>query len=234
MLDGKDKKHEDKLDELAELAIKDSSSDKDWLIFLDGDAFPVVELTSLADKLERHQLIAVQRLENLGEQQPHPSFCMTTVGFWKEHKCTWAKGYKWINAMGNPETDAGGELYGILQKAKIPWLPLLRSNKKNLNPVFFGIYGDTVYHHGAGFRGGGCRIIWFERGLYNIYKRIDARILNNIVPLKWQKRVRNSLIHPEGRLKHKIAKELAPLQQQVYEAIRKDPQYVRNFIKGNF
>jgi hypothetical protein len=30
---------------------------------------------------------------------------------------------------------------------------VLRSNRTNLDPVLFGVYGDTVYHHGAGFRG---------------------------------------------------------------------------------
>jgi len=32
------------------------------------------------------------------------------------------------------------------------WYPLLRSNGRNLHPIWFGIYGDIIYHHGAGFR----------------------------------------------------------------------------------
>ncbi|HWX74567.1 MAG TPA: hypothetical protein VNZ05_04625, partial [Solirubrobacteraceae bacterium] len=36
-----------------------------------------------------------------------------------------------------------------------PWTEVLRSNRKNLDPVFFAVYGDAVYHHGAGFRGVG-------------------------------------------------------------------------------
>jgi len=30
---------------------------------------------------------------------------------------------------------------------------LLRTNGSKLHPLFFAIYGDIVYHHGAGFRG---------------------------------------------------------------------------------
>ena len=30
--------------------------------------------------------------------------------------------------------------------------PLLRSNRVNLHPLWFGVYGGIVYHHGAGFR----------------------------------------------------------------------------------
>jgi hypothetical protein len=31
---------------------------------------------------------------------------------------------------------------------------VLRSNRVDLDPLFFGIYGDVIYHHGAGFRPG--------------------------------------------------------------------------------
>ena len=125
------------------------------------DAFPIAPVYErLASELEQHKLIAVQRLENLGEGQPHPCFCVTTVGLWKQIGGTWKKGYQWINAMGNPDTDVGGKLLGLLTKYQIPWLPLHRSNTFNLNTILFGVYGDMVYHHGAGFRGGGCRIIF--------------------------------------------------------------------------
>ena len=33
-----------------------------------------------------------------------------------------------------------------------PWVQLLRTNGSALHPMFFGIYGNVVYHHGAGFR----------------------------------------------------------------------------------
>jgi hypothetical protein len=31
---------------------------------------------------------------------------------------------------------------------------VLRSNRRNIDPLYFAIYGDVVYHHGAGFRTG--------------------------------------------------------------------------------
>ncbi len=224
--------HEVKLDVLANRILEDADSEDDWIVFLDGDAFPIAAVSEvLSEQIREHHLVAIQRLEDLGEKQPHPSFCATTVGFWKDIRGTWAKGYKWINAMGNPETDVGGALLGLLEQRHVSWLPLHRTNTVNINPVFFGIYGDVVYHHGAGFRGGGCRIIWYERGLYEIYKRPDARILNNVFPRKYLKAVRNSWIHPEGRLKRKIARELQPLQEEIYQKIKADPEYVRSFIQ---
>jgi hypothetical protein len=50
-------------------------------------------------------------------------------------------------------SDVGGNLLRELELTKTPWVEVLRSNRKNLDPIFFGIYGDIVYHHGAGFRG---------------------------------------------------------------------------------
>lgn len=226
------KSHEKKLNLLAE-AIGQEADDDDWIIFIDGDAFPLKPVhQTLASLVEKHQLVAVQRRENLGEQQPHPCFCVTTVGLWKTIAGTWAKGHQWINAMGYPDTDVGGELMGILERARINWQPLHRTNAVNRHPVFFGIYGDLVYHHGAGFRNGASRQGYYEAGLYKIYKRLDARILNNIVPKQCLTWMRNSLIHPEGRKKRRIYKELAPIDAEVFSMVQSDPESVRNFLRS--
>ena len=37
-------------------------------------------------------------------------------------------------------------------KKKIDWYPMLRSNRRDLHPLWFGLYEDLIYHHGAGFR----------------------------------------------------------------------------------
>ena len=54
-------------------------------------------------------------------------------------------------------TDAGGNLLGIIRERGLDWYPLLRTNRRNLRPLWFAVYDDLVYHHGAGFRGGLCR-----------------------------------------------------------------------------
>jgi hypothetical protein len=41
-----------------------------------------------------------------------------------------------------------------LELSNTPWVEVLRSNRRNLDPLYFAIYGDIIYHHGAGFRGG--------------------------------------------------------------------------------
>ncbi len=145
--------HPGKLNHLAATIVSEAQSD-DLLIFLDGDAFPISDglIPFIRENIERHRLLAVRRDENNGDIQPHPSFCATTAGFWKQIGGDWEAGYCWKNAGGEEVTDSGGNLLKILQDLEIDWLPLLRTNTKNLHPVWFGVYAGRVYHHGAGFR----------------------------------------------------------------------------------
>jgi hypothetical protein len=147
------KDHAVKLNILADVIRFSSKDDDDLVMFLDGDAFPIGGIMPLlVAKLSKHPLVAVQRLENCGDRQPHPCFCVTTVGFWKSIGGDWKEGYPWNDVRGKPTTDVGGNLLGILERQRIDWFPLRRSNRTNLHPLWFGIYDDVVYHHGAGFR----------------------------------------------------------------------------------
>ena len=53
-------------------------------MFLDGDAFTIADpMPLIAESLARAPLLAVRRDENVEEPQPHPCFCVTTVGTWR-------------------------------------------------------------------------------------------------------------------------------------------------------
>ena len=142
--------HGEQLTFLAE-RIAGEAADDDVLAFIDGDAFPVAPLgQALHGLLAESPLVAIRRDEN-EDTYPHPSFCATTVGFWKELGADWLDDYR---ATG---VDVGGRLERRLAEREVRWKPLLRMNKRELHPVLFGIYGDPacgplVYHHGAGFR----------------------------------------------------------------------------------
>ncbi len=147
------KSHAIKLNLLADLACIGSESDDDWIVFLDGDAFPIADVVPyIEQRLDKYPLLAVRRDEHQGDSQPHPCFCVTTVRFWKRIEGDWKQGFKWKLKDGNMATDVGGNLLGKLIEAGISWYPITRSNIVDLHPLMFGIYGDIVYHHGAGFR----------------------------------------------------------------------------------
>lgn len=152
--------HADKLNHLA-LEIAHAADDTDLLMFLDGDAFPFADPMPLIDaSLRDAPLTAIQRVENGNDPQPHPCFSVTTVGAWKDLRGDWTKGYMWDGLGGEPTTDVGANLLRRLNLSGTPWTPLLRTNGHNPHPVFFGVYGNAVYHHGAGFRWPVCRVDW--------------------------------------------------------------------------
>lgn len=146
--------HSGKLNHLA-LEISREASAEDLLMFLDGDAFPIADPMPLVrDALSTAPLLAVRRAENLDEPQPHPCFCVTTVGAWRSLPGDWSAGPTWPGPNGRPRTDVGANLLRVLELTGTPWVQVLRSNRRNLDPVYFAVYGDVVYHHGAGFRSG--------------------------------------------------------------------------------
>jgi hypothetical protein len=127
-----------KLDMLADRVTAECPDD-DVLLFMDGDAWPIRPVSEfISNSLGRLPVGGVVRLEN-GERYPHPCFTFTTVGFWKEASLSWSK------------HDVNHILH-VLEARKQDWVKLRRTGGLSDHPVFFSVYGDMVYHHGAGFR----------------------------------------------------------------------------------
>lgn len=143
--------HAEKLNALAELASMNGPED-DILLFLDGDAIPVAPLGAHMHTVEDGLPVAVRRSENAGDPQPHPSFCAITTGLWQELEGDWSPGPTWSGNAGEPVSDVGGLLWERLRHHHLDWLPLERTIVHPLHPLWFGVYGDCVYHHGAAFR----------------------------------------------------------------------------------
>lgn len=208
------KDHALKLDILAAKIGFDSKDDNDVLIFLDGDAFPISDLENyIYGKIKKHKLLAIQRRENNGDNQPHPSFCVTTIKFWKKIRGNWQCENGWRNLHGELVRDIGGNLLSILKKYDINWYPLLRSNRRNYHPLRFGIYDDLIYHHGAGFRNAMSRLdfILFDQ---------STKITLNKSPNKYFDRQKSL---------QRIIKKNNALSNKVYEIIVNNPNFYQKF-----
>jgi hypothetical protein len=202
--------HPGKLNNLA-VEISHVAQDSDLLMFLDGDAFPIADpMPLILDGLARAPLIAVRRAENGGDEQPHPCFCVTTVGTWRALPGDWSPGHKWTVSDGRRPTDVGGNLLRTLELTKTPWVDILRSNRVHQDPLFFAVYGDTIYHHGAGFnRAAPSRGHYDSRPkplplpripvLRSVTNRIDAARL-----LSWRLRTRLPQMRESKRVFEKI------------------------------
>jgi hypothetical protein len=138
------REHGEQLNLLAE-RIVNVARDDDLLIFLDGDAFPIRNyVEQISGLLADRPLVAARRLENK-DHYPHPLFCATTVAFWRNLGGDWTRDRE-------RRLDVGGKVQERLSELNLEWTPLDRTNRRNLHPVLFGIYGDLIYHHGGGFR----------------------------------------------------------------------------------
>jgi len=221
--------HASKLNQLAEVVREDADPD-DLLLFLDGDAFPIAPLDR--DLLGDFPLAAVRRSENLGDRQPHPCFCLTTVGFWFDIEGDWRRGYEWESSIGVPVTDVGGNLLGNLTERDIAWRPLLRSNRVNLDPLWFGIYGDVAYHHGAGFRRKVARHVELV-GSSEVRAATHKALIPASVPVlgRAERSVRSRVARRNAdRRVEAAAQESELLSREVFGWIQTEPDFYRRFL----
>lgn len=137
--------HRIKLNNLANLIAKESSDD-DVILFLDGDAWPIAPIGELIkNTLSEYPVGAVLRTEN-GERHAHPSFMFTKLSFWKDNNLNWKGG-----EINGKKYDVGYNTH-VIRNKNLDWRKFRRTKGLTEHKVFFSIYGDIIYHHGAGFR----------------------------------------------------------------------------------
>jgi hypothetical protein len=223
------KDHATKLNLLGDL-IGFAGEPNDYLLFIDGDAFPIAPVEQvMGGRLERHKLIAVRRAEQ-GDPQPHPCFCVTTVGFWHEIGGDWRHGDRWVNAAGRRVSDVGGALLGNLAREGVEWEALLRTNKRNPHPLLFAVYGDLVYHHGSGFRPGrGGRLQSAERGYYDARRSRLARTLRRLPPIRPVRALRRRF-DPGRQIARELRRETAQLSGEMFARIERDDEFWRELV----
>jgi len=228
--------HATKLNLLADVISHAAGDPSDLLVFADGDAFPVAPIGPLVDeRLEPHRLIAVQRRENNRDVQPHPCFCVTTVGFWREIGGDWHRGHEWPDPHGVPVTDVGANLLAALERRSVDWYPLRRVNSVDLHPLFFGLYGDDlhgaiVYHHGAGFReSAGGRVSRMAHGEGQVRKTPFARAVARLPKTGLLGRVRRRL-NRARRVRDGLREESRRLSEEVVAELERDDEFWRRFV----
>ncbi len=211
--------HAGKLNLLAAVIGAEASAD-DLIMFLDGDAFPIADpMRMVREALERTALVAIRRDENGGDKQPHPSFCVTSVATWRSLNGDWSEGYPWTDGRGDVTSDVGGNLLLLLELSETAWEPLLRSNTVDLHPVWFGVYGGVVYHHGSGFR---PRISRADAAKRPRRSTPNAPGLRRLVP-----KLNSSL---DRRWEKRTQARWQPVSERIYGQLVTDPQFFHQFL----
>jgi hypothetical protein len=135
---------------------------------------------------------------------------VTSVGTWRQLPGDWSGGYTWRGHRGKLVTDVGGNLLRALELAELEWVQVLRSNRVNFDPLFFGIYGDVIYHHGAGFRPGELSRAYLDRAPAKLggggipLPRPLARSLNMRRRAAWVKRTQQAYLQRSEAIYEKI------------------------------
>lgn len=135
-------------------------SDATHFATFDMDSFPIVDgwLRRALAITPGAPVAAVLRRENGDVCLPHPSCTVLTREFVETHTVSFSP-----DSDGTPEFreflhttgqagDTGIRIAHVLWREHTPWGRLLRSNRVDLHPVIAGIYGDLVFHLGAGTR----------------------------------------------------------------------------------
>jgi len=199
------------------------------LAVIDSDSFPVLPdwPEVLLRRMGSIRFAGVLRSENLDTYLPHPSGLFMERSFLLQHapRMFWPKS----EILSNPsfreflkETDQRvdtGIGYGYtLWESKEPWLPLLRSNRRNAHFLMAGIYGDIFFHLGAS-----SRRPWFYFD-YQTRASLRMKPILSKIPVLW--RLGSSL---EDRY---IASNRSTLAE-IANSLREDPERFLRELQGS-
>lgn len=183
--------HGDALDLLAR-SVLEKAEERDWLIFLDSDAFPVIPVSQILSI--DSPFISIQRVEHLGLQHPHPSFTAVRAGTYRALNASWKNGgYEWRDESGRLVADVGSGFIPALAKKAVSWQPLRKIAAREFHPIFFALYGTSelgpmVYHHGAGSKRKHTAIERYwesKRPVLALVKAFQYRVNSLVSPRLW-------------------------------------------------
>jgi hypothetical protein len=127
--------------------LRDVGDDFDCVITLDTDAFPVRDgwIDELRRNLKTTSLTGIWRDEMAARLAPfvHPS----CLGIDRERLLRMDHPFSFTGVQ-----DVGQRITNEVLDAGERIMPLVRTNARNAHFLMGGIYGDLVYHHGAGSR----------------------------------------------------------------------------------
>ena len=131
--------------------IKRNMAKNDIIIRIDSDAFFINDVDdNFIDKVRKNKFTAMHEPQHewdLNNRTPHPAFYCFLGKYLDE-----GLDYNLGEMIEDENNNWWGGVESWMSINSIDWKPLSRTNKVNLHPIYFGIYGDLIYHHWAGSR----------------------------------------------------------------------------------
>ena len=132
--------------------------------------------------------------------------------------------------MGREISDVGARVLKAVDEQNVNWRALLRSNKHDAHPLFFGVYDDVVYHHGAGFRRArGGRLMIAESGVHEVEKSLRQRIARGLPRKKIFRPLRKRL-NRVRQINEELKDQNDALSAEWFERIQRDPEFYRELL----
>ncbi len=215
------KQHSMALTQLMNYAVNDGV---EAIYTLDVDSFPISKSwmkKMYSSASQNNGICAVHRLENGDKFLPHPSGCVVLADFVKDNPFEFypedieTTGKTFIDETGQ-RPDSGIGLGYVLWKGNKTWAQLVRSNERDLHYMMAGIYGNVVFHFGAG-----SRSPLFAKEVNESTGLKALRVLEKL-PILWRlyaffkKRTEASLIEKNTKIVTEIESQLKKDPEQFF------------------
>ncbi|MGZ4675012.1 MAG: hypothetical protein ACXVJ7_03120 [Acidimicrobiia bacterium] len=229
------REHAHHLDALLARAVADT--DADHLGTLDLDSFPVRDAWHdlLLAPSPPPGIAGILRRENGDTVLPHPSCLLLPRRFVEAHPVSFSpdsdgtREFREFLRRTGQRADTGIRLARLLSDTGTPWHRVTRSNAVDLHPVIAGLYGDAVFHLGAGTR----RRTVFRRDLAaSRVHRWTAPIERLPVPGALRAGKRRVLAATRGRAERRIIAGNRAAAATAIAALRRDPDALFAHLRG--
>jgi hypothetical protein len=158
--DSRSKFHNVDSHKLALPIIQKELQPNDIVIKIDSDAFFINDIDeAFLDRVDREKFIALKEPRhesNLEHDTAHPVFYAFKGEYLKVLNKDASKDGGLMEAMCTIQVDGASNWWGgvdkWLRKTIGKWGVIERTNVTNLHSLYFGIYGDLIYHNWAGSR----------------------------------------------------------------------------------
>ncbi len=227
------REHAHHLDALMARAAPEAAS---HVVTLDLDSFPVADAwqdTLLAGTDD--SVVGILRRENGDVLLPHPSCTMLPRSFLEQHPFSFSpdtdgtRGFRTFLRTSGQAADTGIRLAYLLATENLPWRPILRSNRRELHPLIAGIYGDAVFHLGAGARASLFRRDLAGSTLHRLTDPVERVPVSWAPARRWKHRALGAVRGPAER---RMIAANADAAARAHAWLRDDPEGLFAFLQG--
>ena len=223
------------LDAMAAQALADGAS---HIATFDQDSFPIADewVDVLAGAMpETSGVAGVLRAENGDTVLPHPSGLMIRRDFFERFGPSFSpdsdmtREFRAFLRTTGQSSDTGIRIAYILWSQRLGWGELLRSNVRDEHFLIAGVYGDIVFHLGAGVRSSLFRADLKRSIAHRVSRPIERIPVRSARTRRWKQRM---LDRVRSRANRRIAAVTHEADEKIRAWMLADSDQLMAFLRG--